>query len=519
VVDDIARSDPARSTGRWLFALALTVYVFTAGGSLTTTDAVVMFDVTEGLVTRRTVALSGNLLGMDAQRGADGRYYSPFGIGQSMYNIPFYLAGRALGDVSPVQIGKRNTLSKAAVALGQTLVAALVVWLTFRFAVAVTGNVAAATMAALTLAFASVLWPYAKFGFNQPLACATLLAAVTDAYVGVRDRAAGRLRLAGVWLSASLLTRHEMMIAAAPIAWWLAVSPAGSWPERVKRIAAFGVPLAAGIAIWLAFNAWRFGNPIDTGLLRDPVPAMGSSLAQGLPGLLFSPAASIFLYSPVAAAGLAGLAALHRRDRTLAGLLALIVLAFTIFYASLGNWIGGRSYGSRYLVVVLPFLAVAWAVWLARVPAARRWRIGLALAVIGAVVQLPGVLVDYAKVSQAAAERAGGFSTAERQWSWPASPIVLNTRAAWTAVPENASYLLGGRRPPPVRAPQGDDDRSFSQQFAFSLDFWWLYLFYMGALSRAAAMGVVAIAVLGVVGCAKRLRASLAARSADAAGR
>lgn len=38
------------------------------------------------------------------------------------------------------------------------------------------------------------------------------------------------------------------------------------------------------------------------------------------------------------------------------------------------------------------------------------------------------------------------------------------------------------RRPPFVTARAADDDRGFSQQFAFSLDMWWLYLFYLGAL-------------------------------------
>ena len=35
----------------------------------------------------------------------------------------------------------------------------------------------------------------------------------------------------------------------------------------------------------------------------------------------------------------------------------------------------------------------------------------------------------------------------------------------------------------------GDEsNRGFSQQFAFSLDFWWLYLYYLGVLSATAAV-------------------------------
>ncbi len=72
-----------------VFLVALLVYVSTAGGSLATTDAVVAFDVTRNICEHGTLAMSGNLLGMDAHRGVDGRFYSPFGIAQSIYNIPF----------------------------------------------------------------------------------------------------------------------------------------------------------------------------------------------------------------------------------------------------------------------------------------------------------------------------------------------------------------------------------------------------------------------------------------------
>lgn len=157
------------------------------------------YDVTDNLVRHGSIAMSGNLLGMESQRGADGRYYSPFGIGQSLYNVPFYLAGRATTALTGLRAGRSDSLVKAAVAMGQTLVAATIVWQTFALAVMVTGRVSSSAMAALTLAFASVLWPYARFGFNQPLACATLLAAIGYAYCGVRSNDPTHTARAGGW--------------------------------------------------------------------------------------------------------------------------------------------------------------------------------------------------------------------------------------------------------------------------------------------------------------------------------
>src|SRR4029450_9690338 len=114
-----------------------------------------------------------------------------------------------------------------------------------------------------------------------------------------------------------------------------------------------------------------------------------------------------------------------------------------ICYATLGNWLGGRSYGSRYLLVVLPYLAVGWAFMLAELSTRAR-RIAFAVVTaLGIALQMPGVLVDYAKVSQSVAAVQGGFTTAERQWDWRASALFLNGRSLLSAVPDNISYVIG----------------------------------------------------------------------------
>jgi hypothetical protein len=494
-----------RRVGRWLFALALSVYLFTAGGSMTITDAVVMFDVTQNLVERHTVAMSSSLLGMDAHRGADGRYYSPFGIAQSIYNIPFYVAARTFVAFTGFRIGKPDSVPKAFVALGTTVLGAVIVWQVFQLAVLVTGNVTASLMAALTLAFGSILWPYARFGFNQPLACATLLAAAIAALRGVKENRLRQIVAAGFWIAASLMTRHEMVLGSVPIAGLLVTAGSPTRDEQWRRAASAAPGLIAGLTIWLVFNAVRFGNPFDAGYLRDPAPEFGSSLAGGLLALLFSPAASIFLYSPFTVLGAAGLFHLLRRDRVVAAFLSSNVAIFLLCYATLGNWLGGRSYGSRYLVVVLPYLAAGFAAFLADLDSRSR-RIVFALGIgIGAALQMPGVLVDYAKVSQSVAAVRGGFTTAERQWEWRASALFLNARAMRHAVPENIGYVAGRRTPPVVPPPTSDADRGFSQQFAFSLDFWWLYLFYLRVLPRAAVLALL-VAFVGWVGfCLRRL--------------
>jgi hypothetical protein len=84
-------------------------------------------------------------------------------------------------------------------------------------------------------------------------------------------------------------------------------------------------------------------------------------------------------------------------------------------------------------------------------------------------------------------------------------------------IPDNLAFVSGRRIPPSIAPASSSEDRGFSQQFAFSLDFWWLYLFYLGALSRAGLMAVLAGLVTAVTGSMLQLRAAVRALDAPEA--
>jgi hypothetical protein len=86
-------------------------------------------------------------------------------------------------------------------------------------------------------------------------------------------------------------------------------------------------------------------------------------------------------------------------------------------------------------------------------------------------------------------------------YTWETAPLALNVRASVDAVPANVRYVLGLATPPAVRRTSDQEDRDFAQQFGFSLDFWWLYLFYLGAVPNWIALtaGIVPLAVAGVL--------------------
>jgi hypothetical protein len=487
------------AAGAWIAAGTAALCLLTAGGSMTTTDAVVAFDLTQSLVERHSVATSRDLIGNDAYRGADGRYYSPFGIAQSVWNIPFYEIGRA----AATRIARPETaasIPKAVVTLGTIPAVALLAWCAFSLLLALGAAPLKAADTAMFLVFATPLWPYSGFGFNQPLAALLLWSAVLCA-VSARRGSRRAALLCGVLVGLAALTRHEMFLAAP-----LLLAYAMTGRARIAGATAFVAGLAPMAIAWGVYNWIRFGSALESGYMRDRVPGLGASGLAGAAGLLFSSYSSLFLYCPLVLLAAAGFVALWRRDRAALLLFVALFAAFFVLYASLANWMAGRSYGPRYLVPLLPALVLPLAWWR---PATRATRIAAACVVaLSIAVQVPGVLVDYSKVRVALA-RAGETVAQDRRWS--RAPLLLNTRATVDVVPPALASLVGAR--PIPRVPGGVTN--LNEALASTPDLWWYSLLCLGAIGRGLAIAIASSLLAAAIFALRRGRRIAAALDTD----
>jgi dolichyl-phosphate-mannose-protein mannosyltransferase len=484
-----------RRSALLVFTSALSLYILTAGGSLTSTDAVVAFDLTASLVDRHSIALSGNILGLETNRGVDGRFYSQYGIGQSLYNVPFYVAGKAAQDAIGRRIGKPDTIPKAAVALGSAVAAAACVLLVWWLSLHLVADERAAFVAAASAAVASPLWPYSKFGFSTALTTAILLGSACLLADAADRRETWPAAAAGAVVGFGWLTRHEMALVLAPFAAFLVLAAGERPPSRQtwRQAGAFLACASVGGLLWIWYNVARFGGPFSVGYS----PRFDDS---GYVAFLVSPAGSVVLFAPIAIVWLAGLLAPGAASAARRILLVGPLLVFYVFYGALADWPGGRSYGPRYLVPALLLLAPGAALFWRR----GGWRRTVLVAAIalGAVLQLPGVLVDYSKVSVDWARSATRGDIEARNWRLAASPFVLGAGAALRAVPANVSYLIGRASPPEVATTATADNRDFAQQLSFSLDFWWVYLVYLRALSIGKALTIATVLAIVSMACA-----------------
>lgn len=118
-----------------------------------------------------------------------------------------------------------------------------------------------------------------------------------------------------------------------------------------------------GIGLNLLYNYILFGNPLS---FPQSLASSGTHFFIGLSLLehfvyyLASPDRGIFILSPVLALGVVGLLKMCRSKflKSDALLFLSLILADMLFYSAWQAWDGAWAYGPRFLIIVLPYLAV-----------------------------------------------------------------------------------------------------------------------------------------------------------------
>lgn len=318
---------------------------------------------------------------------------------------PLYWAAQRLSGVGLVH----------AVYLFNVLVCALAGGVMFLYGRALGYSERTAALAGLGLGLLTIVWPYSKSFFQEPLA---LLLLLTAALLLEKWRAAGRWALpllagAALAFAGAVLSKNAAALAL-PALLVIALPGRGRGGGRA-RLARYALLLAA-LAATLLVVAQAFGLFARLERLLVALGGQRGYTVTALHGYLLSVGGSIWGTSPVLLLAVPGVWLLARRGRWRYPLALLLLLgSFALIYALRQglDWFGGLSWPPRFIVPVVPFALLCALPALERLvagPAARGARAGaLLLAAYSLWVQLAGVSLWWGEYPAALPPEAGGL--------------------------------------------------------------------------------------------------------------
>ena len=448
-------SDTSPSERRISAALGCAAFLFFMAFNhvhFTGSDEVAVFEMT------RSIAERGDLSIPPLQHtavGPDGRRYSFFNAGQSVLTLPLYELAMWAKRVLPYDLrsairGPKDgrgpyvfggQLEIAFASLYSPIASALLVVVFFRFERRLGVSLRNALIAAALLTTTSYVVVLSTYYLRHTSEAAAILGAFFFFYRFKHSGAIRHLAIGATLASLAPLLRVPASVAGPALAGYLA------WvlylrSDRLKKPAvlvralpAIALPLAAAAAFHMTINYLKWGTLVESPMVAQ-YSRLGNPIAIGLHGFLFSPGASVFVYSPLLCIVPLSLPLFFRKHRDEAFAFAGLALVLLLFFSKFDGWEGLWSApGPRYLFLWTPFLMLTLGPWLDRngspdrssAKTSAKWVAVAGLGLAGFYVQFVSTVVRWGSVP-----RLAGYDDYEPRWSFlfipQNSPVAEMTR-------------------------------------------------------------------------------------------
>lgn len=261
----------------------------------------------------------------------------------------------------------------------------------FRLSDEIFRSKAKAFVLALAFGVCSFAWPYGDTFLLQPIAGLLLVLAVYLAYTSSRRDGILLPALAGAAAVGVIFGHSASVIFVPGLVAFFALSNRGR-----KKLGAFFSGFAAVAAVQLWLNQFRFGDMLDFGYGRHS-GLETHVYTDGLLGLIFSPGFGLLVNMPLLILAPAGAYLLWKKHRALAALVGYVFAVSLVYFGTLESpvWHGFGGWGPRYLVPIIPVLALTLGFFLDGAAGRLAKASFAALAAAGFFVNLMGTLVWY----------------------------------------------------------------------------------------------------------------------------
>ncbi|HOO55726.1 MAG TPA: hypothetical protein PLN69_02815 [bacterium] len=335
------------------------------------------------------------------RQGAGGRWVSKYGIGQSLVEAPVYLFARMFARGADDAL--RESIRYFVTSFVSPAIGAGVCVFVFLICCELGYLFSTALFITFLTGLGSLVWPYSKTVFSEPLQAMCITAAFYFLIKWRARHACGHAAPAGFLLGLLVATKPYMLLAVAPFVFFLLGGLRGSGGRTARAgVFVFFAMLVSWIGIEIFYNYLRFGDPMQFGYLggadRDAVHGFSLPLLVGLHGLLFSSGKGLIFYVPAVALSVFAFRTFARKRRAEAWVIGAVFIIVVLAYSKWNAWHGDFAWGPRFLMPVVPLLLIPAGALLEEVPFFRRAAGRSIVAVLFAVsvfIQIPGSAVNY----------------------------------------------------------------------------------------------------------------------------
>ena len=346
-----------------IFIFSASVYLLLGRGMVSSGDAIMMLKVTQSIVEKGTVDIipEDNMeeIGSNYIQGQNGKFYSIYGMGKSIINIPSYKFGKFV-SLFFSNYDQEYFIHFFVSQINPILSSCVLIYL-FTLCRLFFFNISACLVLSLIYGFCTIAFPYAKDDMSEPLASFFVLGGVISIIKLSRSGSAYDSLLASLFYSGAVATRY--VLAFIPVVsgiFILLLILRKGIPKRFSVLLYFGV-LGLFAFLLLLFNFYRFGSFLETGYDKagggiGAFHFISLKFCLNFIANLFSPGRGIFVYMPVFLFFPFGMRVLFSKDRF--GCIFILIILFINFIIVSGYrfFEGGWSWGPRLLLPTLPLL-------------------------------------------------------------------------------------------------------------------------------------------------------------------
>lgn len=367
-----------------IFIITLSIFVFTAHGHRYTPDEYFTFKQADRILSQKpdpdfvagqtkTGLQSPGIISDARPVCRDAILCSGVPIGHAVSYIPFIFIERTFHVIPDVTwtikdfndqfyVGWRNSLTHEEtftyLFFGPTMTA-LSVSVLFMLARTYDYSIRTSVTLSFLYGFSTMAWAYSNTGFNVVEGTMFILLAMLFYRKFVHSNNKINLIFCSLSLGFSALVRYDMAIFDIILMTFLGYKISKN-NNKVSNVLCLTIPLFLCGLLLIIINMIRFGLPFEFGYGSGEGFFAGHTtpLHVGVFGLLFSPGAGIFIFSPILLTMFISFPDFYKKHKVDFAIILTYFASLLLFFGSFHAWHGFVAWSARYMLPIVPFLLI-----------------------------------------------------------------------------------------------------------------------------------------------------------------